>query len=81
MKKTGYNLFHLIFNITSIEVKFVVGKKEGINIDEEMEMHKDIVAVDVEDSYDTLALKTLAFMTLTVNKYGEQVKPTGITSN
>ena len=54
-------------------MKFVVGTKEGVDISQEIEEHKDVVTVDVEDSYDNLALKTLAFMTLTVAKYGEKV--------
>lgn len=53
----------------SILVKFVVGKKEGKDISEEMKNFDDIVLVDVEDSYDNLALKTLAFMKWTVKKY------------
>jgi len=54
-----------------VVVKFVVGTKPGVDISEEIAKYNDIVCVNVEDSYDTLALKTLHFMKWTVDTYGK----------
>jgi len=53
----------------SVEVKFVLGKKDGVNVSQELSEFNDIVFVDVEDSYDNLAKKTLEFMKHCINNY------------
>jgi len=58
-------------NKKRIVVKFVLGKKEGVNVSEEIKQYNDIVMVDVEDSYYNLALKTLHFMKWTSETYGK----------
>jgi len=52
-----------------IDVKFVLGKKEGCDVTEEVEKYKDIVFVNIEDSYANLAEKTLEYMKLVDSKY------------
>jgi hypothetical protein len=42
-----------------------------VDVSEEVAKYGDIVLVDVEDSYDNLALKTLAFMKWTETTYGQ----------
>jgi len=52
-----------------VEAKFVLGKKEGVDVSKEVEANGDIVFVDVEDSYANLARKTLEFMKIAVATY------------
>lgn len=57
----------------SIEQFFVLGKKDGVDVSEEVKTYKDIVFVPVDDSYDNLARKTLEFMKIIVKKYEFEV--------